>query len=56
MDPFCVSPETTLQEVQILSKIHGFNTFPVTDTGKVTGRLIGLITGRDFDYIEDLST
>jgi len=35
-----------------LKSRHGFSGFPVTESGESGSRLLGLITERDFDFVE----
>jgi len=30
---------------------HGFSGFPVTETGKMGGKLLGIVTRRDMDFV-----
>ncbi len=48
--PYVVSPETTLRELLRLVKTHNVQSFPVVE-GK---KLVGIITRRDFVFVEDL--
>ena len=43
-----VRPEQTLQDVLDLVEAHGHSTIAVTDDGKANGRLLGVVTGRDY--------
>ena len=43
-----VTPETTLQEVLDLKAATGHSTMPVTDDGTANGKLLGIITERDY--------
>ena len=54
--PQCLSPNSTLAEIDEIFKEKGFNSFPITDTGKVGGKLLGLASTRDHDFISDRST
>jgi len=56
LDPVCLSPESTLEDVLTLKAKLKFSSFPVTDSGKMGGKLLGIISGRDSAFIEDLST
>lgn len=53
LDPVCLSPEDTLKAVTDAKSTLGFSTFPITDTGKMGGRLLGIISNRDSSFIED---
>ncbi|MEW5825643.1 MAG: IMP dehydrogenase [Candidatus Bipolaricaulota bacterium] len=46
VEPRTIGPQTPLREVDALRRSHGYSTFPVVD---VEGRLLGLITRRDYD-------
>lgn len=54
-DPVCLSPESTLEDVARTKQSLGFSSFPITDTGKMGGRLVGIISNRDTSFIEDPS-
>ena len=50
------SVATTLHEVMELMQRTGHSTVPVTDDGSATGRLVGIITDKDFwEFEDDLS-
>lgn len=53
MDPICLSPDNTLEDVFRTKETLGFSSFPITDTGKMGGRLVGIISNRDTSFIED---
>ena len=53
LDPLCVTPSATLAEVDAVVKERGFTSFPVTETGKINSKLVGVITSRDMDFLED---
>jgi IMP dehydrogenase len=53
LDPICLSPENTLEDVVRTKDSLGFSSFPITDTGKMGGRLVGIISNRDTSFIED---
>ncbi len=50
-----LAPTQTLGEVCELIRQTGYTTYPVTDTGLFHGRLLGVLTDKDFDPRNDLS-
>ena len=50
--PVTVNPEATLADVRHLTAKHGFAGFPVVDE---TENLLGIITGRDVRFLNDLT-
>ncbi|ODV80678.1 inosine-5'-monophosphate dehydrogenase IMD2 [Suhomyces tanzawaensis NRRL Y-17324] len=55
-DPVVVSPSCTVGEVKALKENLGFTSFPVTENGKVGGKLVGIITSRDVQFHDDNSS
>jgi len=55
LDPFTVGPEATLSELDKIKDEFGFSGCPVTENGKLGGRLIGIVTTRDHDFVKDRS-
>ena len=53
LDPICLSPDNTVEDVFRTKETLGFSSFPITDTGKMGGRLVGIISNRDTAFIED---
>lgn len=47
IDPVCVPPTMTLEELDSLKSKLGFTGFPVTENGKMGNKLLGLVTKRD---------
>ena len=43
-----IKPDDTLNTVLKLKEEHGHSTFAVTDDGSATGKLLGIVTGRDY--------
>ena len=43
-----LSPDTTLEEVVALKEQTGHSTMPVTDNGQAGGKLLGIVTERDY--------
>lgn len=43
-----LSPDMTLADVVALKENHGHSTMPVTENGAAHGKLLGIVTGRDY--------
>ena len=43
-----LTPENTLQDVLDLKAANGFSTVAITDDGTANGKLLGIVTGRDY--------
>lgn len=56
IDPACLSPEHTIAEVDRLKERFGYSGIPITVDGKMGSRLVGIVTNRDVDYVEDRKT
>jgi IMP dehydrogenase len=54
-DPVCLSPENTVADVFQTKERLGFSSFPITECGKMGGKLLGIISNRDTSFIEDPS-
>ncbi|KAI3340596.1 inosine-5'-monophosphate dehydrogenase IMD4 [Ustulina deusta] len=54
-DPIVISQDTTVWEAKALKEKWGFGGFPVTATGKLGSKLLGIVTNRDLQFQEDLS-
>jgi IMP dehydrogenase len=52
-DPICLSPNDTAEDVFRMKSKKGFSSFPITEDGKMGGRLVGIISNRDTSFIED---
>jgi IMP dehydrogenase len=51
-DPVVLSPEHTVRDVFEIKKQYGFSGTPITVTGKLGGKLVGIVTSRDVDFYE----
>ena len=56
-----LTPDATLTDVLALKEANGFSTIAVTEDGTATGKLLGIVTGRDYrvsrmDGTEKVST
>ncbi|KAL7670961.1 hypothetical protein ACOME3_005876 [Neoechinorhynchus agilis] len=52
-DPVVFTPDRTVADVLEVKRKFGFSGIPVTDTGSIGGRLRGLITSRDIDFLDE---
>ena len=43
-----LTPDATLRDVLALKESKGFSTMPVTEDGTATGKLLGIVTSRDY--------
>lgn len=50
-DPVVLSPQNTVADVFDVKKTKGFAGIPITETGKLEGKLLGIVTSRDIDFI-----
>ncbi|OTA68631.1 IMP dehydrogenase [Hypoxylon sp. EC38] len=55
VDPVVISKETTVEEAKALKEKWGFGGFPVTESGKLGSKLLGIVTNRDLQFEDDLS-
>jgi len=50
-DPIVLGPTHKVEDVINIHSKFGFSGFPVTDDGKAGGKLIGMVTNRDIDFM-----
>lgn len=53
VDPVCMGPQDTVQKIDQLEAQRGFDCVCVTDTGMLGGKLLGIVTRRDVDLLND---
>jgi len=53
MNPVCITPTAKLSELDDIRRTCGFTGFPVTEDGKMGSKLLGLITKRDADFVDN---
>lgn len=55
IDPVVLSRNTTVGEAKALKEKWGFGGFPVTESGKMGSKLVGIVTNRDIQFEDDYS-
>eukprot|EP00970_Alexandrium_tamarense_P003284 scaffold524_cov183-Alexandrium_tamarense.AAC.7 len=52
-DPICLSPSSTVGDVIELKEKHGYSGIPITDNGRMGGKLVGIVSNRDITFVDD---
>jgi len=47
-NPICAKPGAKIQDIYEIRNKYGYKAVPITDTGQVDGKLLGLITANDY--------
>ncbi|MGE0201622.1 MAG: IMP dehydrogenase [Candidatus Melainabacteria bacterium] len=53
--PQVLTPSHTIADVDVLKHQYGFSGIPITENGRMGGKLLGMVTSRDVDFHEDRS-
>lgn len=54
MNPICLTPYNTIQHVVDIKRERGFSGIPITETGQMGSKLLGIVTSRDVDFVKNL--
>ena len=54
-DPICLSPDDSVGDVIDLKAKYGYSGIPITDTGMMGGKLMGIVSNRDITFLDDHS-
>jgi len=52
-NPVVLSPKNLVSDVYDVKRDRGFSGIPITDNGQLGGKLLGIITARDIDFVPD---
>eukprot|EP00484_Ammonia_sp_Unknown_P025211 CAMPEP_0197044288 /NCGR_PEP_ID=MMETSP1384-20130603/20377_1 /TAXON_ID=29189 /ORGANISM="Ammonia sp." /LENGTH=550 /DNA_ID=CAMNT_0042475721 /DNA_START=33 /DNA_END=1685 /DNA_ORIENTATION=- len=54
--PRTLSPKDPVSKVDKIKRKYGFSGVPITEHGKMRQKLVGMVTNRDIDFLEDRDT
>jgi IMP dehydrogenase len=52
-NPIVLSPENRIYEIDLIKARYNFSGIPITETGKLNSKLVGIVTNRDIDFEKD---
>jgi IMP dehydrogenase len=53
LDPLCLGPNNVVRDVIDIKRKYGFCGIPITEDGKMKSKLLGIVTLRDIDFLQD---
>ena len=51
LNPITLGPSQTVKDVSDVKKKYGFTGIPITDNARMGGKLVGIVTSRDIDFL-----
>lgn len=54
--PHVLSPQHKISDIDAIKKKYGFSGVPITEDGKMGSKLLGIVTNRDVDFIQNRET
>ncbi|CAM9421499.1 unnamed protein product [Chrysoparadoxa australica] len=54
--PICLAPDDTVADVRKIKARYGYSGIPITEDGKIGNKLLGIVAGRDIDFVADTTT
>ena len=54
--PQTLKPSDPVSKIDAIKRKYGFSGVPITENGKMGEKLVGIVTNRDIDFLEDRST
>ena len=55
VDPMVLSPEHTIADIDSIKNQYGFSGIPITESGHLDSKLVGIVSNRDIDFEKDRS-
>eukprot|EP00927_Polykrikos_kofoidii_P036866 TRINITY_DN31089_c0_g1_i1.p1 TRINITY_DN31089_c0_g1~~TRINITY_DN31089_c0_g1_i1.p1 ORF type:complete len:542 (-),score=105.71 TRINITY_DN31089_c0_g1_i1:31-1656(-) len=55
LDPYVLGPKATVRDLRYIKAERGASAIPITKNGRLGGELVGLVTSRDWEHIDNLS-
>jgi IMP dehydrogenase len=52
-DPLVLSPQHRIADIDTIKAKHNFSGVPITEDGNMGSKLVGIVTNRDIDFIQD---